>query len=115
MIEIFLSNKKLNKSKALKTLLKNKILSNVFDLNSIVLIKKTNKYTIQKGLKIVTFNNELNETFFKCFIELRKQLKINCVWINTKSFNGCIMNYIPFIQYELNVLKLDKLLRCSEY
>jgi len=115
MIEIFLSNKEMSKEKTLNILLDNKILCNVFNLNSIVLNKKANEYQKQKGFKIVLFDDELDNKFFKCFMELRKQLKINCLWINTKSFNGCIMNYKPFIQYEKDVLKLTDLFKCSEY
>ena len=48
-------------------------------------------------------------------MEFRKVLKINCAWINTKTFNNCIMKYPAFIKFQQEQKGFKELLKCSEY
>lgn len=117
MAEIFLSgkNKNLTMSSITKILCKNKILANITQLKSVVFNKSKNKFLVETAFKIDLFSDELNKEFFKTFMEFRKVLKINCIWINTKTFSNCIMKYPAFIKFQQEQKGFKELFKCSEY
>ena len=98
--------------KVLPTMLDMGILCNVYRTQSVILHKESGTYFIEDGVRVTCF--DISEAgMVVLWLELRIEMDIHCIWIDTPSYNGCICDWTI---YKNTCTENGKRpLQCSEY
>ena len=97
-IELFISSDKIKNCNEIVDLLINlQILGNVSSNKTI--IKKNNKYFLEKGCKIIIANHQnidsKKDIEKKLWEPIQNKFNLECAYINvSNNFNGCIYDYL---------------------
>lgn len=97
--------------KAQKAAMNTGVNCNIIPQKSVVFNKEKNKFQSENSLILDVFDMENNsKNIFGLFMELRKQTKINCAWVETENYSGCITQH-PEVIGEAQ----KRGITCSEY
>ena len=106
---------KMAETTILKQLKDNCLCANIFPYSCTVKNKNTQKISIENGFKVDIFINTNNDynTVFHTWIRLRTLLCLNCAWVETTKYQGCITRWNTFKHFcEKNSYLRGK---CSKY
>ena len=101
-----------NLDKVLPIMLDMGIVCNSYQTQSVVHDEETDAYSVEAGMRVTCF--DISEaTMVVLWLELRIEIGIHCVWLDTPDFNGCICDWT----FYTNQAKANGQapMHCSEY
>ena len=110
-MEIYTSGE-YNQADLTQVLLDNKILCNIYPMQSVIYDKANDQYKVEQGNRVTVFSIE-NEAVLALWENMHEKLGIHCIWMDTDDFHGCICQWPWYLQHcaSHGIAPLD----CSEY
>lgn len=96
----------------LPTMLDMGILCNVYRTESVIFDKETDTHKIEPGLRVTCFDiSEVGMVIL--WLDLRIEMDIHCIWLDTPDYNGCICDWT--IYHDKCAEAGEAPMHCSEY
>lgn len=81
-----------NLGKVLPIMLDMGIVCNAYRTESVIFDKESETHKIEPGMRVTCFDIA-EATMVILWLELRIEIGIHCVWLDTPDFNGCICDW----------------------